>query len=100
MTNSKKRVPCPYTPPNGEPCMTTRSVISGPLMDICLAINRAVRTPDGNTAFCTLAAAATRDVLLAKGWNADVLRVEAALFPDSTIHCVILGGDGDGTWRI
>jgi hypothetical protein len=69
-------------------------------MDICLAVNRAVRTPDGDTAFCILAAAATRDILLAKGWNADVLRVEAAVIPaDVSRYVVILGGDGDGTRR-
>jgi len=64
-------------------------------MDICLAVNRAVRTPDGDTAFSILAAAATRDILLAKGWNADVLRVEAAVFPANTIHCVMGMARGD-----
>jgi hypothetical protein len=75
-------------------------ISSGPLVDICMAVNRAVREPDGQINFCVLAAAATRDILVAKGWKADVLRVEATVFPDDRNYlAVTLGGDGDGTRR-
>jgi hypothetical protein len=75
---------------------------SGPLFDICMAVNDAIRTPDGETGFCILAAAATRDILQAKGWNADVLRVSATVFPPPDrrdLHAISLGSDGDGTRR-
>lgn len=77
------------------------SIISdGPLVDICMAVNRSVRDPDGKTNYCILAAAAARDILLAKGWKADVLRVAATVFPDDPRSvCVSVGGDGDGTRR-
>jgi len=75
-------------------------VSSGPLFDICMAVNRAIRTPEGKTNFCVLAAAAARDILRAKGWKAEVLRVEAAVFPDDrTRYGAILGSDGDGRRR-
>jgi hypothetical protein len=70
----------------------TGSIISdGPLADICMAINHAIRTPEGETNLCILAAAAARDILLAKGYKADVLRVEATVFGDRSRPAVILG---------
>jgi hypothetical protein len=75
-------------------------VSSGPLFDICMAVNRAIRTSRGQTNFCVLAAAAARDILLAKGWKADVLRVAASVMPnDPSAHGVSVGSDGDGTRR-
>lgn len=65
-----------------------------------MAVNDAVRTPEGETNFCILAAAATRDILQAKGWNADVLRVSATVIPPHDrrdLGGIILGSDGDGT---
>ena len=76
------------------------AISSGPLFDICMAVNDAIRTPEGETGFCILAAAATRDILQAKGWNADVLRVSATVWPnDPSHHPTVLGWDGDGTRR-
>jgi hypothetical protein len=89
----------PITP---IPTLPGSAICSGPLFDICMAVNDAIRTPEGETRFCVLAAAATRDILEAKGWNADVLRVSATVF---TPHnhwdppCITLGSDGDGTRR-
>jgi hypothetical protein len=72
-------------------------ISSGPLVDICLAVNRAVRARNGVTNSCILAAATARDVLLAKGWKADVLRVEAVVSPrDRSQSAKVLGGDGNG----
>jgi hypothetical protein len=76
------------------------AISSGPLFDICMAVNDSIRTPEGERAFRILAAAATRDILQAKGWNADVLRVSATVFPlhdRLELHCISLGRDGDGT---
>jgi hypothetical protein len=72
-------------------------IVSGPLATVCTAVNRAVRSPEGETNCCIFAAATVRDVLQAKGWYADVLRVEAGVFPDDRRrYGMILGGDGDG----
>jgi hypothetical protein len=81
------------------PILQGSAICSGPLFDICMAVNDAIRTPEGETGFCILAAAATRDILQAKGWNADVLRVSATVFPPHDrrdLHCISLGRDGDG----
>jgi hypothetical protein len=72
-------------------------IADGPLVDVCLAVNEAVRTPDGMTNYCILASAALHDILQAMGYQADVLRVEAAVFNQD--GAPILGGDGDGTRR-
>jgi hypothetical protein len=79
-----------------------KAVCSGPLFDICTAVNDAVRDEDGNTSYCILAAAATWEILQAQGWNADVLRVSATVFSPhdrQDLHCISLGSDGDGTRR-
>jgi hypothetical protein len=76
-------------------------ILSGPLFDICTAVNNAIRTLEGRTDFCIACAAATRDILRAKGWkSANVLRVTAIIFPPSDrrdLYGVTLGSDGDGT---
>jgi hypothetical protein len=84
------------------PLLPGSAISSGPLFEICMAVNDAIRTPDGETRFCILAAAATRDILQAKGWNADVLRVSATVFPPRdrrNLYSISLGSDGDGTRR-
>lgn len=75
-------------------------ITEGPLVDICMAVNRVIMDADGHTGYCILAAAATRDILQAKGYQADVLRVEAAVFFDDRNRIgTILGSRGDGTRR-
>jgi hypothetical protein len=47
-----------------------------------VAINAAVTDPDGYSGYCILAAAAAKDVLQRKGYQAEVMRVEASVIPD------------------
>ena len=75
-------------------------ICSGLLFEICMAVNREIKTQRGEGGYCILASAAARDILEAKGWEADVMVVEAVVFPDDrSRHAKILGGDGDGTRR-
>jgi hypothetical protein len=71
----------------------------GPLFDICMAVNREIRELHGRPNCCIPAAAAARDILLAKGWKAEVLRVEAVVSHDPSGHCVGVGLDWDGDGR-
>lgn len=63
---------------------------SGPLVDVCMLVNGAVRTPAGETNCCIFAAAVVRDVLRVKNRPADVLRVEAAVYPDDVRRNVVI----------
>jgi hypothetical protein len=59
-----------------------RIITSGPLFDICTAINAEVTDPNGYSGYCILAAAAAKDVLQNRGFRAEVMRVEASVIPD------------------
>jgi len=95
MPNWKKWPPYPT-----QPSVVGRIITSGVLFDICTAVNDAVRDEDGNTNYGILAAAAARDILLATGWAADVMRVSAIISPhDRSRYGSCFGTDGDGTFR-
>jgi hypothetical protein len=70
----------------------TAFITEGPLADLCRAVNNAVRDPDGKTNSCILAAATAMDILRERGQQADVMRVEAAVFPGGSCESATVLG--------
>jgi hypothetical protein len=71
------------------------------LLALTVRANRLAREYYGLSNSCVHTSAALRDVLLAHDIEADVLRVQAMVFPADRMlgWACILGGDGDGTRR-
>jgi hypothetical protein len=84
-------------------------VHEGLFVELCRAVNREIRDPNGYTGYCIFASAVLQDVLLALGHDAGVMRVECGIFPDDRDrYGVVLGRmrnegrrqrSGPGMWK-
>jgi hypothetical protein len=67
-------------------------VRDGLLPDLCRAVNREIREPNGDTGFCIFASAVLQDVLRGLGYEAGVMRVECGIFPDDRNRLAVVLG--------